>query len=147
MPDLSNIDVWWTEGEPYTGAPPLEFQLSTIDVVFIPVIDPTPPTPPVVSNVTPTPGTAITATTPVGLDVTDDSGVFRRIMLVASFPTLGLLEVVHDGDNFAPLYAGTGNTREAIANGFRYAALRRGGWPASPTLIPFAIDQEGAEAA
>lgn len=145
MPDLSNIDVWWTATEPYSVSGQVE--LRRIDVVFIPVVDPVVPVPPIVSNVTPVAGTAVTARTPVGLDVTDDSGVFRRIMLVASFPTLGLLEVVHDGDNFAPLYAGTGNTREAIANGFRYTALRRGGWPASPTLIPFAIDQEGAEAA
>ena len=105
-------------------------------------------TSPVVSNFTPALGSSILSTTPLGFDVTDNSGSFRRIVVGALFASLGLQEVVHDGVSFMPNYTGT---CVGIANGFRYLVSRAGGWPlASPTTTVtfnvWAIDKGGNEA-
>lgn len=99
-------------------------------------------TPPVVSNLTPAPGTTILSTQAVSLDVTDDSGAFRRVIVTASFPS-GASEVVHDGDGFAGYYAGS--SRTLIAGGLRYTITRLGGWPGAPTIKVIAIDPTGTE--
>lgn len=110
---------------------------------------PTPPapvaTPPVVAVVSPAAGSAITAFTPLVFSVTDDTGLFRRIIVVADFPYIGIREVVHDGDTFGPTYSEAVNTRSTISGGYQYSVTRDGGWPASPRLIPYAIDREGTE--
>lgn len=109
---------------------------------------PTPPptpTPPVVGSFSPAPGTSITASTPLEFSVTDNSGLFTRIILIADFRALGIREIIHDGYAFGPNYRGPYNSIASIANGFRYSALRTGGWPESPTIQPFAIDREGTE--
>lgn len=112
---------------------------------------PPPPAPPVdesvpvVANFNPAPGTPIARTAPIAFDVTDDSGVFRRIFVVAFFPATGATEVVHDGDSFRGHYA-AGSGRTMIAAGFRYTVLRTGGWPGPPTIQTFAIDRAGNEA-
>lgn len=100
--------------------------------------------PPVISNVTPAPGSQLLKNAPIGADVTDD-GDFSRVIVVVEFATLGTKEVVHDGDGFSANYSGS--SRTAIANGWRYSVVRTGGWPASPTLRVFAIDADGQEAA
>jgi hypothetical protein len=99
--------------------------------------------PPVVSNVSPAAGTALARTDAVFFDVTDDSGVFRRIIVTATF-TDGVAEVVHDGDGFAARYGST-STRTPITNGFRYRVRRTGGWPYGPTIRAYAIDPAGNE--
>lgn len=112
---------------------------------------PAPPAPPVdesvpvVANFNPTPGTPIARTAPIAFDVTDDSGDFRRIFVVAFFPATGATEVVHDGDSFRGHYA-AGSARTMIASGFRFTVLRTGGWPGAPTIQTFAIDRAGNEA-
>lgn len=112
---------------------------------------PPPPAPPVdatapaVGNFNPAPGTPIARTGPVSFDVTDDSGDFRRIFVVAFFPATGVTEVVHDGDGFRGFYAAS-SSRMMISAGFRYTVLRSGGWPAAPTIQTFAIDRAGNEA-
>jgi hypothetical protein len=98
---------------------------------------------PVVSNVTPPEGTPIARTASVFFDVTDDSGIFRRIIVTASFLD-GSSEVVHDGDNFATRYAAA-SSRTVIPDGFRYRVRRNGGWPYGPTIRAFAIDTSGNE--
>jgi hypothetical protein len=98
---------------------------------------------PVVSNVTPTPGTVITRSTPVGADITDN-GTFRRIIVAVFYPATGLTEMVHDGDAFRGFYA-LSSTREPISGGFRYRVLRDGGWPSAPTLQAWPIDTRGNE--
>jgi hypothetical protein len=77
-------------------------------------------------------------------DVTDDSGAFRRVIVCAVLD--GVTEVVHDGSTFLGNYAGGSCSRAAISGGFRFVVLRDGGWPASPTIRVFAIDQQGNEA-
>jgi hypothetical protein len=100
---------------------------------------------PVVSVISPTPGTAIDPVAAITIDVTDNKGLFRRILLTMRFAGLDIEEVVHNGDAFGPKYLGGLNNRIAIEGGYRYTLLRRGGWPANPTLVPYAIDVAGNE--
>jgi hypothetical protein len=102
-------------------------------------------TAPVISNVTPATGTTIGRTATLGLDVTDATNALRRVIIIASFPARGLVDLVHDGAAFAPLYAG-GSTRSTLGLGYRYALARAGGWPADVTLAVYAIDEAGNEA-
>ena len=100
-------------------------------------------TAPVVSNVTPAAGTLLSTTSTVQFDVTDDSGSFRELLVVASFGDGSLApELVHDGTNFLGPYR-AGSTRVAITNGWRYALVRGGGWPGAVTVTPYAIDPSG----
>lgn len=100
-------------------------------------------TPPVVSGFMPPPGTHIRPHNPLGFTITDDSGVLRRVVLTASFPDLESMEVIHTGDAFGPQYTGT---RTAVAGGYTYSGvIRIGGWPAAPTLTPYAFDIAGNE--
>ena len=100
---------------------------------------------PVISNVTPVAASAIAATQVLGLDATASVAI-RLAMLVAYFPNLGIREVIHDGTSFGPNYpAASGNSRTVISGGFRYTLLRTGGWPASPTIIPYVVDVAGEE--
>ena len=112
-----------------------------------PVVPETPPdtTAPSVGNFTPASGSAISRTTPITFDVTDDSGQFRRIFVVASFAATGACEVIHDGDGFRGFYAAS-SSRVLVANGFRYTVARTGGWPSAPAIQTFAMDASGNEA-
>lgn len=108
---------------------------------------PAPPedtSPPTVANFAPAPGTPIARGAPIAFDVTDDSGTFRRIFVMAHFPRLGVTEVIHDGDGFRGPYAAA-SARAFIAYGFRYSVLRGGGWPDAPTILVHAIDASGNE--
>lgn len=98
-------------------------------------------TPPVVSNFSPVPGTTLAKTAAVGFDVTDETGLFSRIMVTVRFPATGVEELVHDGDSFAPFY--TKSSRVPIAGGLRYSVTRVGGWPSSPTFRVFPLDAAG----
>ncbi len=106
---------------------------------------PTDTTPPVVTNQDPAPGTPITPAQAVAFDATDDSGEFHCIFVSVRFAETGVEEVVHDGDNFTPLYA-PGSTRVVIADGFRFNVSRFGGWPSAPTFRIFLTDPSGNEA-
>lgn len=106
-----------------------------------PVVDTTPP---VVSGFDPAPGTQITRTQAIDFDVTDDSGLFARIFVVAFFKSTGVQEVIHDGTGFVGFFTAT-SSRVVIANGFRYTVLRSGGWTEAPTIRVFPIDAAGNE--
>lgn len=96
---------------------------------------------PAVDNILPADGTAIDAGDIIQFDVTDDVG-FARVMVVVTQGTI--LEVVHDGDSFAPTFAGS--FRVAIPGGWRYSVRKTGGWAASPTFKVHAIDSSGNQA-
>jgi hypothetical protein len=104
--------------------------------------------PPVVSNLAPTAGTAISPNQAINFDVTDDNGL-RRVMVIADFPATGtsgaIREVIHDGTQWGPNYNLAPNTVAAISGGSRYYILRNGGWPTAPTITPYAIDTSGNE--
>lgn len=108
--------------------------------------DPIPPdvVVPVIGNFVPPLGTVLNSQQPISFDVTDNSGQLLRVIVHAVFSD-GVVEVVHDGDNFRGYYQ-IDSTRILIANGYRYTALRFGGWPSSPaTFNVFAIDASGNE--
>jgi hypothetical protein len=110
------------------------------------ILNPSPPdiVAPVVGNYSPPPLTEIAATDPLFFDVTDDSGLFRRILVVVAYPD-NTAEFVHDDVSFlAPFDAFS--TRVPIANGWHYRLRRRGGWPKSPTIRAFVYDRNGNEA-
>jgi len=106
---------------------------------------PIPPdtTDPVLAIVSPAQGTTVAKSTPFVLDVTDNSGAFRRVILIAVYAS-GIHEVVHDGDSFVGHYALT-SSRQFVVNGWRYTVLRRDGWPNGPKFRAYAIDQSGNE--
>ncbi len=108
------------------------------------ISDPLPPpdtTDPTISNVSPTPGTAIARTAPLTFDVTDAG--LGRVLVCAVFAGGGY-EVVHDGDSFAAGYA-TLSTRVAITDGYRFRVRRGAGWTEAPTIRIFAFDVAGNE--
>lgn len=112
------------------------------------VVDPAPAVdavPPVVANVTPAAGTPLDPAQAVSFDVTDDTGLFRRILVTVRYAATGQTEVVHDGDSFLGFYQ-VACTRDPITDGYHYSILRDGGWPSSPTLRVFAFDRGGNEA-
>lgn len=100
---------------------------------------------PKITNINPSPGISISATQPISFDATDLSGLFRRIIVVATFPGLSIKEIVHDGDSFGPMYSNASNQRSAISFGFHYSIARDRGWPSSPTITPYVIDTDGNE--
>lgn len=103
-----------------------------------------PGAPPVVSSFLPTPGTILRPADAVQFDVTDDSGLLRRVYIAASYPARGVVEVLYDGKRFRKPYVGQAS---AIGGGFHFQLQRVGGWPASFTLMVYAIDREGLESA
>jgi hypothetical protein len=98
---------------------------------------------PTVSNFSPVAGTTIEADDPLQFDVTDDSGEFARILVVAKYEDLSE-ELIHDGESFVGVYT-TNSTRSLITNGFQYIVYRYGGWPSGVTIRVFAIDAAGNE--
>lgn len=98
---------------------------------------------PSISNVTPAPG-QLTATTPLGFDVTDDSGLFRRVIVLILYSGKPA-EVAYDGDAFLPYYV-AGSSVASIEGGLHFSVKRAGGWPAAPRLKVIAIDRSGNEA-
>lgn len=102
-------------------------------------------TAPVISNITPAPGSNISPNQIVQFDVTDNIA-FRRIVITALYPN-GLHEVIHNGDAFTANYA-VGSGRTNLVGGYRYTVIRNGGWTIgnNPTLLAYAIDTAGNEA-
>lgn len=115
-------------------------------ILDVPSLPPPDTTPPVIANYSPTPGTQITEDQALSFEVTDDSGAFRRIIIVAYYADTGASEVIHDGDSFYPYFSAE-SSRVAITDGFRYTVKRVRGWPASPTIKTFPFDQSGNEGA
>lgn len=98
------------------------------------------PSPPVISNIVPTPGTGILANTPLQFDVTD-ADTFAALLVYVSFAD-GTKEVVYDGASFSTTYRMS--IASAITNGSRFVVSRMGGWPSGPSLSVVAVDALGA---
>lgn len=127
-------DVYWDANTltPHPGADREWIVTSVTDI-----------TPPVISNVSPAPGSNITQTTTISFDATDNVG-FRRLMVLAEYPD-GSYEVVHDGDAFSQMFSSQ-STMVIIPNGYHYSLGRTIYWPGSPIIRIFAIDASGNEA-
>ncbi len=118
----------------------MPLQIQNLPPIYTP-----PPTPgiPTIVNLSPALPGPIDITTPISLTALSEAG-FERVVLAVSFPTLGLYEIIHDGDSFTDRYPATlGNARVPVTDGYQFTVLRREGWPASPRLIPFAFDTAG----
>jgi hypothetical protein len=100
--------------------------------------------PPQVVNFDPTPNSVIGFATPLAFDVTDDTGMFRKIVVALAFDDLQRVEVVYSGTAFSPLYRAQ-STMAPIANGFHFVLHRAGGWIAQPRITVFATDMSGLE--
>lgn len=111
-------------------------------IVLGPPIGPPDQTPPVVDNFSPANGSELLSADPIFFDVTDDSGLFRRVLVAVE--QLGTTEMVHDGDSFLEPYASL-SSRTSIAGGFRYRLRRSGGWVDDVTVRVFPFDQSGNE--
>lgn len=98
---------------------------------------------PQVTNVAPTPGATLTPDAAFSLDVTDETAL-ARVFLTVAFAASGVVEVIHDGDAFMPLYA-PASTRVVIPDGYHYVVRRHGGWPSAPTFHVYATDASGNE--
>lgn len=98
--------------------------------------------PPVISNWTPTIGTRITPTTPIGFDVTDAKG-FSSIIVYGT-GNGGAQEIAWNGSAFTTHY--TASTRAVITNGYRFRIVRDTGWLAMPQVTVAAVNLDGIEA-
>lgn len=110
------------------------------------LFEPADTTVPVVTIISPTPNTAISRLTPIVFRITDDTGLFRRILPAVRYPGLDRVELMHDGSAFTEGYNRFG-TQTVITNGFEYSVLPDLGWPDAPSIIPFAFDLGGNEPA
>ena len=101
-------------------------------------------TPPIITIVSPAPGTSLLRFTPLVLRVTDNVAL-RRVFIFMRFADSEVWETVHDGDNFSPTFPTPDNTRTVITgpNGYEFNLLRLGGWPETPELHVIAIDAAG----
>jgi hypothetical protein len=103
---------------------------------------------PQVSDVVPTPSTTLTADEAITFKVTDVDVDIHRVFVVVTLPNSGVKEVVHDGDSFGPKYQNVSNYlfySGPSSEVFNFSILRDGGWPESPTLTVYAIDDTGGE--
>lgn len=102
-------------------------------------------TAPIFSNLSPAAGVPIEPTDPISFDVTDDEGLFRRIIIAVVDLENGLVELVHDGDAFMGFFIEESD-RTVISGGIHYTILRRGGWDGTSLEVKgWAIDPAGNE--
>lgn len=78
-------------------------------------------------------GTILLPNQPVTFDVTSNDGSPFSTFVTVAFSSLNTVEVIWDGANFAPAYAGL-SSRQAITNGYRYTLIRSGGWQPGATF-------------
>lgn len=98
---------------------------------------------PLVSNVSPSLASPITASTPLQFDVTDNLNSIAQVIVAVEFANSGTVEVAYDGVFFTAAYATT-STVTAILNGFRFVLRKTGGWPGTiVTIRVFAADSSG----
>lgn len=98
--------------------------------------------PPVISNMSPASGTPIYPTTAISFDITDESGLFTAVIVMASFAD-GNYEVIYDSAQFSNRYRTS--TFAEITNGYQFVCRRNGGWPSAPTFKIVGIDRTGGE--
>ena len=117
-------------------------EMSTQRIAISSLTDTPDSTRPVVINITPTPGTPISASDPVSAEVYDESGL-RVVLFLVTYAGLYAHEVIYDGTSFSQMFAGS--TVTPTVTGAVYTFIRIGGWPALPTVTPIVIDTSGNE--
>jgi hypothetical protein len=102
-------------------------------------------TAPVISNVSPTPGTKISRNSVISFDVTDNLDELARVLVALIYPS-GLWEIAYDGTSFSPTFVNPSSVKTDIDDGMHVALLRNGGWPDPNVKIRvYALDQNGNE--
>lgn len=116
------------------------------------IFTPAPPPPskdltvPVVTIVSPSSGSPVSATTPIVLNVTDNENKVTRVIISIAFSGSDVQELVWNGVAFVGPYSGSSSSG-VITNGLSFTLLRRGGWRGSPSVRVHAADFDGNEAA
>lgn len=101
--------------------------------------------PPEVEVVSPAPDTPIYSQTEVIVRVTDDSGLFRSIILWVLLDDKSQDKlVIHDGVEFSHRFRTS--YRLPITGGWEYTIRATPSWPAPPRFYAEAVDQGGNEA-
>lgn len=114
-------------------------------------------TAPLLTVISPPPGSTIGPNTPIKFRYSDETGMGRPLPMFKFLqPEDGSgipkykYELVHDGDNFTPDYDGV-RTQISFLQ-YEYTVTRKGGWSAtlqyvggSPILVPFGADTAGNE--
>jgi hypothetical protein len=106
-------------------------------------------TPPVIQNMTPTPGVfpgtrAQAKNTPIEFDVTDIDPGLQIVVLTMKYAGINETLVVHNGSDFLYPFDSDESVRTAITDGFHFAVLPRDGWTANiDDLQVYAIDAHG----
>jgi len=121
--------------------PDLGAGITTHDVIVIDAAANPDIIPPTIAVVSPTVGSTIRAGEPFVVDVTDAGG-FALVVLTAEIPAGGAHEVVWLKGVFSDAYS-LASTITAVADGYRFSILRRGGWSASPTFHVECVDNSG----
>jgi len=98
--------------------------------------------PPVISNMTPAPGSIVSSDV-IEFDVDDLDPGLLTVIIYCKYADQPETLLVHDGTDFKSPWDTSDNVRTAIANGFHYALKPGGGWTGSFDLDVVAIDGEG----
>lgn len=95
----------------------------------------------------PTPGSTISARDRLRFTVADSLWAFRRTLPALDFPGLRRRELVHDGDAFLPVYAGSTRVLASAPGApevWAFDVGRAADWPdTTVTLVPYAFDVAG----
>ena len=98
----------------------------------------------IIGNFSPPVGDSLAPVDSVTCDITDDSGRFTSILLMARFAGKPSEVVYTSSDGFEPGYD-LFSTVASITDGIRLVIRRQWGWHAAPTLRPILIDEDGQE--
>lgn len=98
-------------------------------------------TDPVISNVTPSTGSALPPDSPIGFRVYDANLI--DIIVMIYFPISDLYEVVHDGESFSTKYRGSSTKTESAPGQFDFSIKRNTDWPETPILRLRPVDAGG----
>lgn len=96
---------------------------------------------PVIDNFSPPNGSVIERADPIFFDVTDNTGLFRRVIVLVRQG--GRWEAAFDGDDLLEGYLSSSVVN--ITDGFRFSLRRDEEWAGPVTVRVFAIDRSGNE--
>lgn len=142
---MSTVDYELIEVEYHdTGVVERIHQLNMRPVIDVamsgePPPPPEPPPAPVVSGVYPTESGVPSDPGPagfVGFELTFAAGTLTRALVAVEYPSLGFVELAHDGSGFLGFYEGS---LAPIQGGTSYRFRRLPVWPSAPRIRVYAI--------
>lgn len=102
-------------------------------------------TAPVISGITPAPGTQLASrNAPIQFDVTDLAPGVSLVLITAKLSTRKETQLVYNGSSFVAPYISDGSTVVAITNGFRFTVQPESQWLGDiEELFVYAVDSVG----